>query len=612
LANSQRILAANVQNLQAQVGEGLTPVMATLTTALVPLVEFVFPILADFLNKYIVPGAEKAANAFRNFTTGVKESGFDLASIFENLNNGVNTFLAGGGLEKIFTTIAEMRMNFFQSINKALPGIIDAFIKFIPQLIDFLLNTLLPSLVNEFIYIVAQIAETLLKALPKLVEALLSMVPGLLEAAITLFNTLIEAVVKILPSLIKTIVEIMPDIVNAIVKMLPDILRAAIQLFTALVEAIPKIIPPLLRAFVDLLPVIVKAIVDMLPTILEAGVKLFIALVQAIPKIIPQLITAVMGLIPVIVDTLLDSIPLLIDAGFQILKGLAQGILENAPKILGEAAKSIGTTLVNGVKALLGIKSPSKVFYDLGLDVGAGFVAGMRYTLKEIEATATEIAQAAADKAQAALNKAGITNIYSNFGVPQNLTTRAGTLFDVGKATDDLNAIYDYMGARTAEQMHEIERFVLGMTFQEALDTLFEGVSDGTDALVESINNISQRFADLSETVSREGLLPDEVAAAMGSLGGGGGSGLPTMAMAAGGFVKSPVNALVGEAGPEVVMPLDRFENLLGINSQSPQGSTYNITINAGVGSDPVSIGRYVTDAIKRYESVSGKVFASA
>ena len=37
-----------------------------------------------------------------------------------------------------------------------------------------------------------------------------------------------------------------------------------------------------------------------------------------------------------------------------------------------------------------------------------------------------------------------------------------------------------------------------------------------------------------------------------------------------------------------------------------------NITINAGLGTDPVALGREVTNAIKRYESVSGKVFASA
>jgi len=64
------------------------------------------------------------------------------------------------------------------------------------------------------------------------------------------------------------------------------------------------------------------------------------------------------------------------------------------------------------------------------------------------------------------------------------------------------------------------------------------------------------------------------------------------------------VLANIAEAGQaEAVIPLDRLGSM---------GNTYNINISAGIGSDPVSIGRYVVDAIKRYESVSGKVFAGA
>jgi phage-related protein len=46
-------------------------------------------------------------------------------------------------------------------------------------------------------------------------------------------------------------------------------------------------------------------------------------------------------------------------------------------------------------------------------------------------------------------------------------------------------------------------------------------------------------------------------------------------ALAKGGFVDSPTTALIGEAGPEVVMPLDRFEKLLGLDS-TDRGKTLN------------------------------------
>jgi len=72
--------------------------------------------------------------------------------------------------------------------------------------------------------------------------------------------------------------------------------------------------------------------------------------------------------------------------------------------------------------------------------------------------------------------------------------------------------------------------------------------------------------------------------------------------LAEGGIVDSATIAMIGEAGPEAVIPLDKLDQ---------GGSTYNITVNAGVG-DPVRIGEEVVNTIKRYERVSGPVFASA
>jgi phage-related protein len=49
---------------------------------------------------------------------------------------------------------------------------------------------------------------------------------------------------------------------------------------------------------------------------------------------------------------------------------------------------------------------------------------------------------------------------------------------------------------------------------------------------------------------------------------------IPRIALAEGGFVNQPTSALIGEAGPEVVMPLDRFERLMGIGAD--QGPSVN------------------------------------
>jgi hypothetical protein len=78
-----------------------------------------------------------------------------------------------------------------------------------------------------------------------------------------------------------------------------------------------------------------------------------------------------------------------------------------------------------------------------------------------------------------------------------------------------------------------------------------------------------------------------------------------TIKLAKGGIVTGPTNALIGEAGPEAVIPLS------GANSMG-MGNTYNLTINAGIGTDGNAVGRQIVDAIKRFEKTSGPVFASA
>ncbi len=75
-------------------------------------------------------------------------------------------------------------------------------------------------------------------------------------------------------------------------------------------------------------------------------------------------------------------------------------------------------------------------------------------------------------------------------------------------------------------------------------------------------------------------------------------------ALAEGGVVNKPTLALIGEAGPEAVVPLSKMGG--------SGGNNYNITVNAGIGTNGTQVGREIVDAIKRYERTSGPVFASA
>jgi hypothetical protein len=74
-------------------------------------------------------------------------------------------------------------------------------------------------------------------------------------------------------------------------------------------------------------------------------------------------------------------------------------------------------------------------------------------------------------------------------------------------------------------------------------------------------------------------------------------------ALADGGIVMGPQIALIGEAGPEAVIPLDRLGDM---------GGGINITVNAGLVSTPDQIGQEIIQAIQKAQRRSGPVFAPA
>jgi hypothetical protein len=69
-------------------------------------------------------------------------------------------------------------------------------------------------------------------------------------------------------------------------------------------------------------------------------------------------------------------------------------------------------------------------------------------------------------------------------------------------------------------------------------------------------------------------------------------------AFAEGGVVTSPMMGLVGEAGSEAIIPLDRLGEF--------GGQTINITINAGIGVDASAVGDQIVDVLQRYNRRNG------
>ena len=115
--------------------------------------------------------------------------------------------------------------------------------------------------------------------------------------------------------------------------------------------------------------------IDKLPDIIELGLQMVIALVKGLAQNLPQLVTGVLNMAATIIKTLVDSIPDVIEVGKNIVRGVWDGIKAMGSWIKEKVSGFFGG-IVDNVKGVLGIHSPSRVFAGIGENMALGLSDG--------------------------------------------------------------------------------------------------------------------------------------------------------------------------------------------------------------------------------------------
>lgn len=84
----------------------------------------------------------------------------------------------------------------------------------------------------------------------------------------------------------------------------------------------------------------------------------------------------------------------LVDIGKNIIQGLIDGVIAMGDSLV-ESAKGFVNDAIEGAKNLLGIHSPSRVFKQIGIYTGEGFIIGMQKMVSGVKQQATNLAKAA-------------------------------------------------------------------------------------------------------------------------------------------------------------------------------------------------------------------------
>lgn len=261
------------------------------------------------------------------------------------------------------------------------------------------MNSSLPRFLDAGKQIVEAIFQAITQNLPQMVsgglEMLMSLVDGIIENLPLLFESAAEIIVTItngiaekIPELIPTIVDVVIQIVETLIDNVDMLVDAAIEIMIALADGLINALPKLIEKVPVIITKLIEAYVNNAPKMIEASLKIIVALAEGLIKSIPELIKAIPQIVSAIVNGFKNYMSQIKDIGKNIVNGVWEGIQSMASWITGKV-KSFFSGIVDSVKGVLGIHSPSRVFAGIGENMALGLSDGWNSEYNKIKRNIT-------------------------------------------------------------------------------------------------------------------------------------------------------------------------------------------------------------------------------
>lgn len=344
---------------------------------------------ADEAAKTIQGSVASMKAAWSNLLTGIADDNADFKTLTEQFVDSLVTVgkniiprisVILGGISQLVTsastTIIPMVIT---TITDNLPMLLQAAVTLVGALGQGIIDNL-PAITQAAIDILFSLANGLIENLPTLIDGIVQVtltivqmltspdfLTQLIETAILLIVTLANGLIAAIPQLIAAVPLIIGNLLAAIIVELPNIIQMGIDLLFALIDGIIQCIPELVAAVPTLIIAFINGIVNNLDKIILAAPQIIVSLITGIIGAIPELVAAVPRIIAAIADTIRKY-----DWG-GIGKNIVQGLKNGIAGMWGNIKNWFNdkvNSLVSGVKRILGIHSPSKVFAGIG-----GFMA---------------------------------------------------------------------------------------------------------------------------------------------------------------------------------------------------------------------------------------------
>lgn len=335
-----------------------------------------------------------------------------------------------------------------------------------------------------------------------------------------------------------------------VVEQLGPVLGDAVESLTPAIEDLAGQIPGLLSSFMPLVPMFVN-LIGVVLQLAQAALPILVRLFESFIPTMEALLPPVMSLIDELLPPLADLFITLLDATLPIIEAVLP--------ILTDLLVALAPILVKLVNAFLPL-----------IDLIVPILTELLEFLIPILTTVAEILAVLLVEA---------------------VNYLIGTFEDFMTFLEPFTKFFEDTFGGIQTFFYTIINSLIGMW-----EGFANGVINGVNSVIRALNRIqvsAPAWLTALTGITSFGINIREI----------GNISLPRVALAEGGIVTGPMNALIGEAGPEAVIPLDKMRKM---------GNTYNITVNAGVGTNGSQVGEQIVNLIRKYERTSGPVFARA
>lgn len=212
---------------------------------------------------------------------------------------------------------------------------------------NFLTNNLLPMVTNAVTALPSAAAQLLTEMAPQLIPAGMEMITGL-----------VSGLTDSVPELLTAVATMVPQMENTLLDNLPALIEGGVGLLLGIVEAIPEALPAILDALPGIVARMAEVLVGAMPTILNAALDMLGGILKAIPRVLTSAVGAMQGV------------------GRSLVQGLWNGI-SNVTSWVLEKIRGFGSAILDGIKGIFGIHSPSTEMAWMGQMLDEGLAQGI-------------------------------------------------------------------------------------------------------------------------------------------------------------------------------------------------------------------------------------------